>query len=86
MNLSRLAVFVKRLDIADSLVTGKGDGRISADDAAEFFEKLATSHIYTDLEKDTIAYIRENYHWTEPDDKALRFAVRVWAATCSANK
>lgn len=74
------------LDIADGLVAGKGDGRISADDAAALFDKLATDHKYTDLEKDTIAYIRENYNWTEAGDKALRFAVRVWAAERGANK
>ena len=72
------------LDIADALVAGKGDGRISAEDAGELFDKLAKDHKYTDLEKDTIAYIHENYNWTEAGDKALRFAVRSWAATRGA--
>lgn len=71
---------------ADELVAGKGDGRISAEDAADLFDMLAKDHKYTDLEKDTIAYIRENYNWTEAGDKALRFAVRVWAAERGANK
>lgn len=74
------------LDIADSLVAGKGDGRISAEDAGELFTKLATDHKYTDLEKDTIEYIRNNYKWTDAGDAALRFAVRSWAAERGANK
>ena len=77
------------LDIADGLVAGKGDGRISADDAADLFDKLAKDGKYTDLEKTTIAYIRSEaspYKWTEAGDKALRFAVRVWAAERGANK
>ena len=71
---------------ADELVAGKGDGRISADDAAELFDMLAKDHKYSDLEKDSIEYIRENHNWTEAGDKALRFAVRVWAAERGANK
>ncbi len=74
---------------ADELVAGKGDGRISADDAAELFDMLAKDGKYSDLEKATIAYIRENeekYKWTEAGDKALRFAVRVWAAERGADK
>jgi hypothetical protein len=74
------------LEIADGLVAGQGDGRISAEDAAVLFDKLAKDHKYTDLEKDTIAYIRENYNWTEAGDAALRFAVRVWAAERGANQ
>ena len=74
------------LDIADGLVAGKGDGRISAEDAGALFTKLATDHKYTDLEKDTIEYIRNNYKWTEAGDAALRFAVRSWAAERGANK
>ena len=59
--------------------------RISADDAADLFDKLAKDGKYTDLEKTTIAYIRDTYNWTS-GDKALRFAVRVWAAERGANK
>lgn len=69
------------LEIADGLVAGQGDGRISAEDAAELFNKLANDGQYSDLEKATIAYIRENYKWTDAGDAALRAFVRVWAAT-----
>ena len=77
----------------------KGDGRISADDAADLFDKLAKDGKYTDLEKTTIAYkfvtLFATYNWAlergraeeeAKADKALRFAVRVWAAERGANK
>ena len=74
------------MEIADKLVAGKGDARISVEDAGELFEKLATDDKYTDLEKDTISYLRKNYKWTKAGDSALRFAVRSWAAERSAAK
>lgn len=74
------------LDIADGLVAGKGDGRISADDAGKIFDALENDGKYSDLEKDTISYIRENYNWTDAGDAALRTAVRVWAGVRGANK
>ena len=74
------------LDIADDLVAGKGDGRISAEDAGDLFNKLAKDGKYTDLEKTTVSYIRENYKWTDAGDAVLRFAVRSWAAERGASK
>ncbi len=71
---------------ADELTEGKGDGRISADDAAQLFDMLANDGKYSDLEKTTISYIRQNYNWTDAGDKVLRFAVRVWAAERGAKK
>ena len=68
------------MDIADSLVAGKGDGRISAEDAEALFAKLENDHKYTELEKDTIAYIRSTYKFTDAGDKALRRLIRSWAA------
>lgn len=84
--IDRVKYSAELLEIADGLVAGKGDGRISADDAAALFDKLAKDGKYTDLEKTTIAYIRDNYNWTDAGDTALRFAVRVWAAERGANK
>ena len=74
------------LNAADKCVEGKGDGRIGIEDAEYLFDVLEKDGKYTDLEKDTIAYIRANYNWTDAGDKALRFAVRVWAAERGANK
>lgn len=74
------------LEIADGLVAGQGDGRISAEDATKLFDKLANDGQYSDLEKATVAYIRENYKWTDAGDAALRALVRVWAATDHGKK
>ena len=74
------------LDWADGAVAGRGDGRISVSDAEELLDILAYDFRYSDLEKRTIKYIRENYNWTEAGDAFLRGAVRSWAATRGANK
>ena len=74
------------LDLADALVEGKGDGRISINDAEKIFDALANDSKYTDLEKSTIGYIRQNYNWTDAGDFVLRTAVRVWAGVRGAQK
>ena len=68
------------LDAADEMVAGKGDGRISTDDAEALLDMLKNDHKYTDLEKDTLSYIRQNYNWTDAGDAYLRGAIRSWAA------
>ena len=74
------------LDWADEAVAGRGDGRISVSDAEELFDLLASDGRYSDLEKRTIKYIRENYKWTEAGDAYLRGAVRSWTAVRGALK
>ena len=68
------------LAAADEMVAGKGDGRISTGDAEQLFEMLTKDHKYTDLEKDTLSYIRQNYKFTAEGDAFLRGAIRSWAA------
>ena len=36
---------------------------------------------YTDIEKATMKYIRENYKWTDAADEWFRDEIRKWAAT-----
>lgn len=74
------------LNLVDALTEGQGDGRISTKDANAILAELANDGKYSDLEKDTIEYIRNNYNWTDAGDNALRGAVRSWAATRGANK
>ena len=74
------------LDLADECVAGQGNGRIGVEDADKIFDALENDGKYSDLEKDTIAYIRAHYNWTFAGDQALRAAIRVWAATRGANK
>ena len=69
------------LETADAAVAGRGDGRISLDDAKYILEKVKDGNSYTDIEKDTVAYIRDNYKWTEEADDWFRTEIRKWAAT-----
>jgi alanyl-tRNA synthetase len=68
------------LHMADEAVAGKGDGRISMADAELIFDTISTGKAYTQVEKHTIKYLRENYRWTEEADALFRTKVRSWAA------
>ena len=69
------------LELADELTQGQGDGRLSKDDAAQLLEKVKDGGSYTDVEKDTMAYIRDTYKWTDAGDEWFRTEIRSWAAT-----
>lgn len=70
----------KLIELADGAVAGKGDGRISVDDAKALFAAVADNDAYTDIEKNTMHYIRENYNFTPEADAWFRTEVRKWAA------
>jgi len=74
------------LNCADECVAGQGNGRIGREDAEKIFDVLEKDGKYTDLEKDTLAFIRAHYNWTDAGDASLRGAIRVWAAVRGANK
>jgi len=69
------------LELADASTSGKGDGRISLNDARAIFRAIKDSDAYTDIEKRTVQYIRDNYKFTDEADKWFRSEVRSWAAT-----
>lgn len=69
------------LEFADKSVAGAGDGRISLKDAEGLLQKVKDGEKYTDIEKDTMAYIRDNYKWTDEADAWFRTEIRKWAAT-----
>lgn len=69
------------IELADKLTAGAGDGRISKADAAELLDAVKDGASYTDIEKGTIKYIRENYKWTDASDEWFRTEIRKWAAT-----
>ena len=71
------AITIKK---ADEAVDGKGDGRISEEDAREIFSTISDGKQYTPTEKATIRRLRENYKWTERADKVFRHLVGSWAA------
>lgn len=65
---------------ADEAIAGVGDGRISKADAEKIFATISDGHTYTQVEKDTMHYIREHYKWTPEADDLFRTKVRSWAA------
>ncbi len=69
------------LELAEQLTSGAGDGRLSKDDAAKLLEAVVDGNSYTDTEKETMSYIRDNYKWTEAADEWFRTEIRKWAAT-----
>jgi hypothetical protein len=69
------------LELADGSVAKAGDGRISIADAKALFAAVKDADAYTDVEKATMKYIRENYNFTPEADAWFRTEVRKWAAT-----
>lgn len=69
------------IELAEKLTAGSGDGRISMEDAKALLEAVMDGNSYTDIEKDTMSYIRENFKWTEAADEWFRTEIRKWAAT-----
>ncbi len=74
------------LENADAAVAGRGDGRISLDDAVSIFAQLQDSNSYTEVEKRTVSYIRTHYKFTPEADAWLRKQVRSWAASRGRSK
>ena len=54
------------LDKARELITGRGDGRISEEDAKVLVEESKDGNKVTEIEKQTLQYIVENFNCTEP--------------------
>lgn len=69
------------LEAAEKAVEGRGDGRISMEDAKMLFDKVKDGDSYTDIEKETMSYIRDNFKWTDEADEWFRTEIRKWAAT-----
>jgi hypothetical protein len=68
------------LELAEKSVAGKGDGRISLEDAKALLAAVKDSNSYTEVEKETMEYIRENYMFTAEADEWFRKEIRSWAA------
>lgn len=66
------------LECADTCVAGRGDGRISMADAEELLKRVKDGDSYTDVEKDTVKHIRDNYKWTDEADAFFRKEINVW--------
>lgn len=68
------------IDAAKKAVAGKGDGRIGKADAEKLLALVKDANVYTDIEKDTVAYIRAHMRWTPEADEWFRTQIRSWAA------
>ena len=66
------------LEIADESVAGQGDGRISLADAEKLLAAVKDNNAYTDIEKATMRYIRDNYKFTPEADTAFRRDINLW--------
>jgi len=69
------------IDAADEAVKGRGDGRISMEDATILLEKVKDGNSYTDVEKDTMEYVRLKYTWTYEANEWFKTEIRKWAAS-----
>ncbi|MFM9837581.1 MAG: hypothetical protein ACKVOQ_04910 [Cyclobacteriaceae bacterium] len=68
------------LEMAEDAIAGIGDGRISKKDAEAMIKSVMDAGDYTDVEKDTMEYIRDNFKWTEGADEWFRSQIASWAA------
>ena len=68
------------INMVDQSVAGRGDGRISKEDAEKIFATISDGSQYTNVEKHTMRYLRNHYKWTDGADHLFRTKVRSWAA------
>ena len=71
----------KLIEMAEKAVKGQGDGRISVEDAEVLAKSVKDGGTYTDVEKETMAYIRDNFKWTDQANEWFRTEIAKWAAT-----
>lgn len=68
------------LTLAEEAVDGQGDGRISEEDARKIIDAVKDGGVYTEIEKDTMEYIRDNFKWTDSADSWFRSEIASWAS------
>lgn len=69
------------IELAEKLTAGQGDGRLSVDDAGKILEAVKDGATYTDIEKETMAYVRDKFKWTDAADEWFRTEIYKWAGT-----
>lgn len=53
------------LALAETLIEGRGDGRIALADIEQLIQASLDGGTITQVEKDTLAYIYDTFHWTD---------------------
>ncbi len=71
----------RMVELANGLTQGRGDGRISINDAKNLLRVVKDANNYSDTEKRTMEYIRKNYKFTKEGDEFFRTEIRKWAAS-----
>lgn len=71
----------RMVELADGLTSGRGDGRISINDAKNLLRVVKDSNTYSQVEKQTMEYIRRKYKFTKEGDELFRTEIRKWAAS-----
>ena len=69
------------LEMAEKSIQGGGNGRISKADAEEIIQAVKDGGDYTEVEKDTMEYIRDNFTWTDNANDWFRNQISSWAGT-----
>ncbi len=70
------------IDAAKEAVAGRGDGRISLDDAKILLEKVKDGNAYTPIERITVGYVLQNFNWTPEAEEWFTKELDSWAAGC----
>lgn len=70
----------RMLELAEGLTSGRGDGRISINDAKNLLRVVKDSNNYSVTEKQTMEYIRKHFKFTKEGDEFFRAEIRKWAA------
>jgi len=71
----------RMIELAEGLTSGKGDGRISMNDAKNLLRLVKDSNTYSPIEKQTMEYIRRKFKFTKEGDELFRTEIRKWAAS-----
>ncbi|MBX2873482.1 MAG: hypothetical protein KTR30_15320 [Saprospiraceae bacterium] len=67
----------KVLELAEELIQGQGDGRISRDDATQLLESVQDGRGITETENRSLFYILENYKFTDSAKEWLSGSLSV---------
>jgi len=66
------------LEAAKEAVSGRGDGRVSRDDAEKLFTLVTDGGRYTAAEEATVAWIKDNLNWTDKASGWFDQALQQW--------
>lgn len=69
------------IELAEKLTAGAGDGRLSKEDSEKLLAAVKDGNTYTEIEKETMHYIRTNFKWTDAADEWFRTEISKWAAS-----